>query len=312
MLGNFSFGDYFKQGAIDYAWDLLVNRMGIDPTRLYASVHHSDDEAYDIWHKHIGLKPERILRLGDKDNFWAMGDTGPCGPCSEILFDQGPEVGCRRPECRPGECDCDRYLEIWNLVFMQFNRDETGTLTPLPAPNIDTGMGLERITAVLQGARSNYDTDLFAPLILFSSGHGREKYGADEDIGRVIWVIADMPAACTSWWVTGFFRRRRLGLRARRIILRAARHGKVLGMNTAFLHKVGLKVASEMFDVYPDLIARKDFIDKVITNEEERFLKTLDRGLSLLDEILSGLRAKGGKLIPGTDVFTFTTPWLPR
>jgi alanyl-tRNA synthetase len=143
MLGNFSFGDYFKQGAIEYAWDLLVKRMGIDPSRLYVSVHHTDDEAYEIWNKQVGVSTDRILRLGDKDNFWAMGDTGPCGPCSEIILDQGPTVGCGRPECRAGECDCDRYLEIWNLVFMQFNRDSAGTLTPLPAPNIDTGMGLE-------------------------------------------------------------------------------------------------------------------------------------------------------------------------
>jgi len=305
MLGNFSFGDYFKQGAIDYAWDLLVNRMGIDPARLYASVHHSDDEAYDIWHKHIGLKPERILRLGDKDNFWAMGDTGPCGPCSEILFDQGPEVGCRRTECKAGECDCDRYLEIWNLVFMQFNRDETGKLTPLPAPNIDTGMGLERITAVLQGAKSNYDTDLFAPIISFISDMAGRKYGTDEETDVSIRVVADHARASAFLVGDGILPSNEgRGYVLRRIIRRAARHGKLLGMNSAFLHRVALKVVDEMKDVYPDLAARKDFIDKVITNEEERFLKTLDRGLSLLDEILSGLKAQGGKLIAGTDVFT--------
>ena len=305
MLGNFSFGDYFKKGAIDYAWDLLVNRMGIDPSRLYASVHHSDDEAYDIWHRHIGLKPERILRLGDKDNFWAMGDTGPCGPCSEILFDQGPEVGCRRPECKAGECDCDRYLEIWNLVFMQFNRDESGTLTPLPAPNIDTGMGLERITAVLQGAKSNYDTDLFAPLITFISDMAGKKYGTDEDMDVSIRVIADHARASAFLVGDGILPSNEgRGYVLRRIIRRAARHGKLLGMNTAFLHKVALKVAEDMGDVYPDLSARRDFIDKVITNEEDRFLKTLDRGLGLLDEILAGLKTMGEKLIAGTDVFT--------
>ena len=305
MLGNFSFGDYFKKGAIDYAWDLLVKRMGIDPSRLYASVHHSDDEAYDIWHKHIGLTPERILRLGDKDNFWSMGDTGPCGPCSEILFDQGPEVGCGRPECKAGECDCDRYLEIWNLVFMQFNRDETGTLSPLPAPNIDTGMGLERITAVLQGVKSNYDTDLFAPLISFISDLAGKKYGRDEDLDVSIRVIADHARASTFLVCDGILPSNEgRGYVLRRIIRRAARHGKLLGMNTAFLHKVAMKVASAMSDVYPDLVGRKDFIDKVIANEEERFLKTLDRGLNLLDEILAALSAKGEKLIPGLDVFT--------
>jgi alanyl-tRNA synthetase len=305
MLGNFSFGDYFKKGAIDYAWDLLVKRMGIDPARLYASVHHSDDEAYDIWHKHIGLSPERILRLGDKDNFWSMGDTGPCGPCSEILFDQGPDVGCLRPECKAGECDCDRYLEIWNLVFMQFNRDETGTLTPLPAPNIDTGMGLERITAVLQGVKSNYDTDLFAPLISFISDLAGKKYAQNEDLDVSIRVIADHARACTFLVCDGILPSNEgRGYVLRRIIRRAARHGKLLGMNTAFLHKVAMAVVSEMADVYPDLTSRKDFIGKVIANEEERFLKTLDRGLSLLDEILVSLSAKGEKQIPGIDVFT--------
>ncbi|MGD0821204.1 MAG: alanine--tRNA ligase [Desulfomonilia bacterium] len=304
MLGNFSFGDYFKQGAIDFAWDLLVKRMGLDPARLYASVHHSDDEAYDIWHKHIGLAPERILRLGDKDNFWAMGDTGPCGPCSEILFDQGPEVGCRRPDCKVGVCDCDRYLEIWNLVFMQFNRDVDGTLTPLPAPNIDTGMGLERITAVIQGVKSNYDTDLFAPLISFISDLAGKKYGTNEDLDVSIRVIADHARASAFLVGDGILPSNEgRGYVLRRIIRRAARHGKLLGMNSAFLHKVALKVVREMGDVYPDLIGRKDFIDKVIDNEEERFLKTLDRGLSLLDEILSGLKAKGEKLLPGLEVF---------
>ena len=304
MLGNFSFGDYFKQGAIDFAWDLLVKRMGLDPAKLYASVHHSDDEAYDIWHKHIGLAPERILRLGVKDNFWAMGDTGPCGPCSEILFDQGPEVGCHRPDCKVGVCDCDRYLEIWNLVFMQFNRDVDGTLTPLPAPNIDTGMGLERITAVLQGVKSNYDTDLFAPLISFISDLAGKKYGTNEDLDVSIRVIADHARASAFLVGDGILPSNEgRGYVLRRIIRRAARHGKLLGMNSAFLHKVALKVAQEMGDVYPDLIGRKDFIDKVIDNEEDRFLKTLDRGLSLLDEILSGLKAKGETFIPGLEVF---------
>ena len=181
MLGNFSFGDYFKQGAIEFAWELLVERMGIDPDRLYATVHTSDDEAFAIWRDVIGLSPDRIIRLGDKDNFWAMGETGPCGPCSEIIFDQGPGVGCGRPECRIGECECDRYLEIWNLVFMQFNRDASGDMTPLPNPSIDTGMGLERITAVMQGATSNYDTDLFTPLISYIARLAGVSYGAHEE-----------------------------------------------------------------------------------------------------------------------------------
>ncbi|HVN72057.1 MAG TPA: alanine--tRNA ligase [Desulfomonilia bacterium] len=304
MLGNFSFGDYFKQGAIDYAWDLLVKRMGLDPSKLYVSVHTSDDEAYDIWHKRIGLSKDRIIRLGDKDNFWAMGDTGPCGPCSEIIFDQGPEVGCGREDCKVGECDCDRYLEIWNLVFMQFNRDENGTLTALPAPNIDTGMGLERITAVLQGVKSNYDTDLFTPLISNIATLAGRRYGTSDDLDVSIRVIADHARASAFLVGDGVLPSNEgRGYVLRRIIRRAARHGKLLGMDKAFLHKVAVKVAQDMGDIYQDLLARRDFIEKVIANEEERFLKTLDRGLSLLDEILAGLKAKGAKLIPGQDVF---------
>ncbi len=162
MLGNFSFGDYFKEEAISWAWELLTEGYHLPPERLYATVYLNDDEASRIWEEKIGLPSDRIVRLGEKDNFWAMGDTGPCGPCSEILIDQGPAVGCGRPDCAPG-CDCDRYLEIWNLVFTQFDRQPDGTLIPLPRPNIDTGMGLERLSAVVQGVTSNYDTDLFRP-----------------------------------------------------------------------------------------------------------------------------------------------------
>jgi alanyl-tRNA synthetase len=304
MLGNFSFGDYFKKGAIEFAWELLVDRMKLDPAKLWVSVHHTDDEAFDIWNKHIGLEPDRILRLGDKDNFWAMGDTGPCGPCSEILYDQGPEVGCGRPDCKVGECDCDRYLEIWNLVFMQFNRSEDGTLTPLPAPNIDTGMGLERITAVIQGVKSNYDTDLFTPLIGFIAKLSGKRYGADEETDVSVRVVADHARASAFLVGDGILPSNEgRGYVLRRIIRRAARHGKLLGLDGAFLHKVAMQVVKDMGDIYPDLISRKEFIDKVIANEEERFLKTLDRGLSLLDEILSDLKRQGGKLIAGQDVF---------
>jgi alanyl-tRNA synthetase len=164
MLGNFSFGDYFKVEAIHWAWELLTRGYGLPPDRLWASIYRDDDEAYRIWEQEIGIPPERIVRLGEKDNFWAMGDTGPCGPCSEILIDQGEGIGCGRPECGPG-CDCDRYLEIWNLVFTQYDRDPSGKLTLLPKTNIDTGMGLERIAAVVQGVTTNYDTDLFRDII---------------------------------------------------------------------------------------------------------------------------------------------------
>ncbi|HOJ13271.1 MAG TPA: alanine--tRNA ligase [Deltaproteobacteria bacterium] len=304
MLGNFSFGDYFKRGAIEYAWELLVDRMGLDPSRLYVSVHHTDDEAYDIWNRTIGVASDRILRLGDKDNFWAMGDTGPCGPCSEIIFDQGPGVGCARPECSPGECDCDRYLEIWNLVFMQFNKDEQGNLTRLPAPNIDTGMGLERITAVLQGVTSNYHTDLFTGLIGFIGELSGVSYGNDGETDVSIRVVADHARACAFLVSDGVLPSNEgRGYVLRRIIRRAARHGKMLGFDRPFLHRVAMRVASDMSPAYPELAMRSEFVDKVIASEEERFLKTLDRGLGLLDEIVRDLKANGKTLMPGREVF---------
>ena len=305
MLGNFSFGDYFKQGAIEYAWDLLVDRMGLDPDKLWVSVHTSDDEAHDLWRDVIKVSEDRILRLGDKDNFWSMGDTGPCGPCSEILYDQGPGGGCGRPDCKIGECECDRYLEIWNLVFMQFNKDAQGNTTPLPKPNIDTGMGLERITAIMQGVQSNYDTDLFTPLISYIQDLSGIKYGANEEMDTSIRVIADHARASTFLVGDGILPSNEgRGYVLRRIMRRAARHGKLLGLSNTFLHKVSLKVIQEMGDVFPELKGRRDFIDKVIINEEERFLKTLDRGLSMLDEIMSSLKMKGEAMIPGEEVFT--------
>ncbi|MDD2316141.1 MAG: alanine--tRNA ligase-related protein, partial [Desulfobacterales bacterium] len=164
MLGNFSFGDYFKEKAIEFAWDLLINGYKLPADKLWVSVYLDDDEAHDLWHKTVGVAEDRIVRFGEKDNFWSMGDTGPCGPCSEIMIDRGESFGCGRPECRIG-CDCDRYLEIWNLVFMQFNRDESGRMTPLPRPSIDTGMGLERIVSVVQDVPTNYDTDLILPIL---------------------------------------------------------------------------------------------------------------------------------------------------
>ena len=177
MLGNFSFGDYFKEKAIEYAWDLLINGYGLPKDKLWVSVYLDDDEAYDIWNRKIGVPAERIVRLGEKDNFWSMGDTGPCGPCSEILIDRGEKFGCHRPECKVG-CECDRYLEIWNLVFMQFNRDDQGVLTPLPKPSIDTGMGLERIAAVFQNVSTNYETDLLFPIIEKVAMLSEKAYGS--------------------------------------------------------------------------------------------------------------------------------------
>src|SRR5210317_2022229 len=179
MLGNFSFGDYFKEKAIDFGWDLLTNGYGLPEEKLWVSIYLDDDEAHELWHKNIGVPEEKILRFGEEDNFWAMGDTGPCGPCSEIHMDLGPEAGCGNPDCAVG-CDCDRYLELWNLAFMQFYRDESGEMTPLPKPSIDTGMGLERIAAVMQGKLTNYDSDLFTPIISSIATLCSKPYGEDK------------------------------------------------------------------------------------------------------------------------------------
>ena len=313
MLGNFSFGDYFKEGAIGYAWDFLVNVLGLDPERLWVTVYKDDDEAHDIWKHKIGVRPERIVRLGEKDNFWSMGDTGPCGPCSEIIYDQGPGVGCGRPECNI-ECECDRFLEIWNLVFMQYNRDENGELTPLPKPNIDTGMGLERITAVLQGVHSNYDTDLFIPIIDYISRISGVSYGSNDDTDIAMRVIADHARASAFLVSDGILPSNEgRGYVLRRIIRRALRHGKTLGLKGMFLSKVAGIVAEEMGDVYTELKTRWGFVDKVISSEEERFLKTLDKGLAMLDQVISSTKAKGQAMIPGEDVFrlydTYGFPW---
>jgi len=194
MLGNFSFGDYFKEGAIRFAWDFLTNDMGLDPEKLWVTVYLDDDEAYNLWHEMIGVPKKRIVRLGEKDNFWAMGDTGPCGPCSEILYDQGPDMSCGA-QCGIGSCDCDRYLEIWNLVFMQYNRDESGKMTPLPRPSIDTGMGLERLAAVVQGVRSNYDTDLLRNIIAAGERISGKTYGADPDLSPTVFCRPTRAAA---------------------------------------------------------------------------------------------------------------------
>ena len=301
MLGNFSFGDYFKETAIVYAWDLLTNVMRLSPDRLWVSVHVNDDEAHRLWTDKIGISADRIVRLGDEDNFWAMGDTGPCGPCSEIIFDQGTSVGCGRPECNV-ECDCDRFLEIWNLVFMQYNRSADGTLIPLPKPSIDTGMGLERITAVLQGVTSNYATDLFLPLLSFTSALSGHPYGQDPELDTSIRVIADHTRASAFLICDGVLPSNEgRGYVLRRIIRRASRHGKLLGIAGAFLHRVAQQVIEEMGGTYPELRSRHDFIAKVIANEEERFLVTLDKGLALLADAMFGMRP--GEMIPGDAVF---------
>jgi alanyl-tRNA synthetase len=303
MLGNFSFGDYFKTDAIAFAWEFLTKTMGLPKDRLWATVFRDDDEAAALWPKVAGLPAGRVVRLGEKDNFWQMGDTGPCGPCSEIIIDQGPGVGCGRPECAVG-CDCDRFLEIWNLVFMQFNRDAAGVLTPLPKPSIDTGMGLERLAAVAQGKQSNFDTDLFAPLLAFVAGASRRPYGADPKSDVSMRVIADHLRATTFLVGDGVLPSNEgRGYVLRRIIRRAARHGKMLGLAEPFLHRGVEVVVGAMSGAYPELPGHLEFIRKVTKVEEERFTHTLEQGLALLQQLMERAKAGGAFAIGGEELF---------
>ena len=282
MLGNFSFGDYFKEKAVVFAWELLTQGYGLNPEDLWVSVYTEDDDAARLWESEVGVRPERIVRLGEEENFWAMGDTGPCGPCSEIHIDQGPQMGCGRDDCAVG-CDCDRYLELWNLVFMQYERDASGKMTPLPRPSIDTGMGLERIAATVQGFTSNYDSDLFTPIMDFTSQLAGVARGDDEESDVSLRVIADHARACTVLVGDGVLPSNEgRGYVLRRILRRAARHGRKLGLTGPFLHQVAGVVMDEMRGAYPGLYDSRAFVDKVISGEEERFGETLDTGLKLL------------------------------
>jgi alanyl-tRNA synthetase len=303
MLGNFSFGDYFKARAIEMAWELLTQHYHLPADRLWATVYYDDAEAADLWHDLIHIPRDRIVGLGEKDNFWAMGDTGPCGPCSEIIIDQGIERACG-PDCGIGRCDCDRYLEIWNLVFMQYNRDEAGHLNPLPKPSIDTGMGLERLTAVIQGVPTNFDTDLIRPVIGRTEDLSGLAYGQDPALDVAFKVIADHSRAITFLITDGVLPSNEgRGYVLRRILRRAVRFGRLLGFKQPFLAPVGHQVIDLMGEVYPELLAAKAFIDQVVNNEEERFAETLDHGLKILTDNLEELKAKGGRVLPGDIAF---------
>jgi len=303
MLGNFSFGDYFKKESIFWGWEFLTEKMGIPKEKLWITIYKEDDEAFDIWNKTIGVPTERIARMGMDSNFWMMGETGPCGPCSEILYDQGPSVGCGRPECSV-ECDCDRHLEIWNHVFTQFDRDKEGNFHPLPKPNIDTGMGLERLAAVVQGVQSNYDTDFFTPIIKAIEKISGKKYKDNEEYDISIRVIADHSRAVTFLIGDGILPSNEgRGYVLRRILRRAARHGKLLGLDKPFLHEIVSVIVREMRDVYADLIDKEVYIKKVIFNEEQRFIETLDAGLKILSDEVAGLKKAGKTVIPGDVIF---------
>ncbi len=302
MLGNFSFGDYFKKEAIAFAWEFLTVDLGLDKSRLYVSVYTDDDEAADIWHHQEGIPRERIFRF-EEDNFWQMGDTGPCGPCSEIFYDNGPELSCGSPDCTVG-CDCDRYMEIWNNVFMQFDRQDDGTLIPLPRPAVDTGMGLERITTVMQGVLSNYDTDLLRNIISHIEQLAGKTYGKNDEDDVSMRVMADHSRATAYLIADGVLPSNEgRGYVLRRIMRRAMRHAKMLGFEDPVLFKTSVFVLESMASAYPEEAGRKEFVAKVVQNEEERFIQTLGNGLRILQDEIAGLAAAGQQVIPGETVF---------
>ncbi len=302
MLGNFSFGDYFKRDAIHYAWEFLTQTIGLPPEKLWVTVYQDDDEAADVWLKEIGVDPARFTRIGDKpgkryesDNFWSMGDTGPCGPCSEIFYDHGEEIW-GGPPGTPEE-DGDRYIEIWNLVFMQYNRDADGSMTELPKPSVDTGMGLERLVAVLQGVHSNYEIDLFTHLIEAAA----KLTGCKDREEKSLRVIADHIRSCTFLIVDGVLPSNEgRGSVLRRIIRRAIRHGYMLGVKDPFFYKLVQQLCTEMGEAYPELLVQRDQVERVLRLEEERFAETLEQGMKILDEVIAGLQ---GKEIPGETAF---------
>ena len=303
MLGNFSFGDYFKEKAIKFAWDLLTNGYKLPVEKLWISVYLDDDEAFDIWHKTVGVSQDKIVRLGEEENFWSMGDTGPCGPCSEIHIDRGESFGCGKKDCKVG-CECDRYLEIWNLVFMQFNRDETKKMTPLPSPSIDTGMGLERILSVVQNTPTNYETDLFIPIIKKIEMLAGQKIGTSKITQVAMKVIADHSRATAFLICDGVLPSNEgRGYVLRRVMRRAIRYGRSLGLTDFFLHKTVEVVFDVMKSAYPELYESGAFILNVIKNEELRFSETLDKGLRLLDDTLAEMKKNDIAVVPGNVIF---------
>jgi alanyl-tRNA synthetase len=298
MLGNFSFGDYFKRHAIALAWEFLTEDLALPADRLWASVHNSDDDAAELWPEVTGIPAERVLRMGDKDNFWAMGDTGPCGPCSEIFWDFGPEYGAGTPADNE-----DRYLEIWNLVFMQFESRADGTRIDLPRPSVDTGMGLERIAAVVQGVYSNYDSDLFTPLLATIASKTERTYEPDTDVGVSFRVLADHGRAATFLISDGVYPTNEgRGYVLRRIIRRAVRHYWMLDVHRPVLHEIIPTIVAEMGAAFPELPVHEQQIQVILEAEEERFLQTIDQGMEILEKVLAMTPA--GAEIPGDDVFT--------
>ena len=314
MLGNFSFGDYFKHEVIPWAWEFCTKVLEMDPEKLYISVYEDDDEAYDIWTKDIGVDPSHMVRFGKEDNFWEHG-AGPCGPCSEIYYDRGEKYGCGKPGCTVG-CDCDRYLEIWNLVFTQYDRQEDGSYKNLAHKNIDTGCGLERLASVVQNKKTNFETDLLYPIIEYAAKVAGVEYGKDEKTDISLKVIADHARSMAVMIMDGILPSNEgRGYVLRRILRRAIRHGRMLGIKDKFLEGA----VDAVVDIYRDasdfgeLIAKHDYIKKVISIEEDRFAATLNQGMDLLDEEIKALKADGKEELPGEVGFrlydTFGFPW---
>jgi len=302
MLGNFSFGDYFKKEAIPWAWEFVTEILKLPVDRLWVSIYEEDDEAFEIWNKIVGLPPERIVRMGKEDNFWEIG-TGPCGPCSEIYFDRGEEKGCGKPTCGVG-CDCDRFIEFWNLVFTQFNKDEQGNYHRLPNPNIDTGMGLERIATIMQEVDSIFDVDVIRGITNFVSKIAEVEYGKDAEKDVSLRVITDHIRGITFMISDGILPSNEgRGYVLRRLLRRAARHGKLLGINDTFLYKVVDSVIENYGEAYPEIIERKDYIKRIIKLEEERFKETIDQGLTILQDYINELKVQGKTVLEGSSAF---------
>ena len=311
MLGNFSFGDYFKKEAIEFAWELCTEVYKLEKEKLVVTVYEDDDEAWDLWKNHMGIPENLLFRCDAKENFWAMGDTGPCGPCSELHYDLGERIG--DSTTRFGE-EGNRFVEIWNLVFMQFNRDQSGEMTPLPRPSIDTGMGLERIACVMQGKASNYETDLFQPIIREASRLTGVAFGSSPELDTSLQILADHSRACMFLIDDGVVPGNEgRGYVLRKILRRAIRHGRFLGKDTPFIYTLTSLVADLMKEAYPELLNSREYAATVVKNEEEKFSATLSHGLGILEDLFETLEKKGSRKLPGKELFklydTFGFPY---
>ncbi|MCL4079170.1 alanine--tRNA ligase [Coriobacteriia bacterium Es71-Z0120] len=303
MLGNFSFGDYFKSEACAWAYEYSTQVLGLDPDRLWFSIYEDDDEAEAVWRDEVGVPAERIVRMGAKDNFWSAGPTGPCGPCSELYYDQGPEVGCGSPDCAPG-CDCDRFLEYWNLVFMQYDRQEDGTLVPLPKKNIDTGMGLERVAAIMQGVHSNFETDILRGILAVAERISGVEYGRSAKTDTSLRILTDHARAVTFLIADGVLpSNESRGYVLRRLLRRAVRHGRLLGVERPFLGELVDEVVARMGDAYPEIVEHHGLVKRIVLSEEERFGATLKQGLALLTSEIERTKTSGASTLDGGFAF---------